>query len=231
LVDHLSVEAATEQPDLAEEMAPVGEDTPISQSTAKAQDATMRLLHGLPYRLPKEAVFEDYVVVWLHDANLEVQKVLKRGGLATPDELNGLMNLGQNIDELLQVMEQQAEATIGDTGPKAKLREYQDMAGQLQNHVKGLAQRLQESMATQAGGNGAQVGDPKDAAKVEAMLIQAQTKAQIADRASQQRTAQKQVQWEQGEKRKDEQTAAEIQRQGVRTRHELLAGRLKALAE
>ena len=150
---------------------------------------------------------------------------MQRGGMATPDELSGLMNLGKHIEEFLKVM-----ATNEDE--KEKTKQLEDMFGQLMNHVKGLAQRLQEQAKKQAGANGAQQGgDPKDAAKVQAMLIQAQTKAKIAETSAAQRTQQKQTQWEMGEQRKNLQTAAEIQRGGVRTRHELLANRLKALSE
>jgi ribosomal protein S8E len=66
---------------------------------------------------------------------------------------------------------------------------------------------------------------------VQAMLIQAQTKAKIAETSATQRTQQKQKQWEMGEQRKNAQLGADIKRKGVETRHELLANRLKALAE
>jgi len=230
IVDHISVEAATEQPALAQEIAPLGEDTPISSSTANAQDSTMRLLHGLPYRLPKDAIFEDFVVVWLHDGNLEVQRIFKRGAVPTPDELNGLLNLGKHIGEILQLMGKQVKDEKGDKDSKAKLRKYEDIFKQLMNHVKALAQRMQQQMQAQAKqgakGNGAQ-GDGKR----EAAIVLAQTKAQIEASRSRQKMQQRDQQFQGEERRKDQQTAAEIQRQGVRTRHELLANRLKALAE
>ena len=224
LVDHISVEAATDQPDLAEEIAPIGENKPISNSTNVAQLATERLMRGLPFQAPKDAIYEDYVMIWMHDMGLTIQKIMQRGGTATPDEMGGLMNLGKHIGDFLGVM-----ATNEDE--KEKTKQLEDAFGQLMNHVKALGQRLQQAMQKQAGANGAQGGNGQDAAKVQAMLIQAQTKAQIADRASQQRTQQKEQQFQKAEQRKDQQVGADIQRKGVQTRHELLASRMKALAE
>jgi hypothetical protein len=224
MVDHISVEAATDQPDLAEEIAPIGEDKPISNSTNVAQLATERLLRGLPFQAPKDAIYEDYVMVWMRDLGLTIQKIMQRGGAATPDEMGGMMNLGKHIGDFLGVMAENEDE-------KDKTKQFEDAFGQLMNHVKALGQRLQQSMQKQAGANGVQGPDLKDMAKVQAMMIQAQTKAKIAENSAAQRTAQKQKQWEMGERRKDQQIGADIQRRGVETRHELLSNRLKALAE
>ena len=59
----------------------------------------------------------------------------------------------------------------------------------------------------------------------------AQTKAQTQAQAAAQRTKQKEISFQQSEKRKDQQAQADILRAGVRTRHELVANRLKALDE
>lgn len=224
LVDHISVEAATDQPDLAQEMAPLGEDQPISNSMNVAQLATDRILRGLPFSPPKDAIFEDYVKVWVHDMGMEMQKIFAKGGMANPDEINGLANLGKTIASFLDEMSR-------NENEKDKVREYQDALGQLMNHLKGLAQRLQESMKKASGGNGAPGPDPKDAAKVQAMLIQAQTKAAIAERSAAARTRQKEEQFQKAEMRKDQQTQSDITREGVRTRHQLMAERLKSLSE
>lgn len=229
LIDNISVSTATDQPDLAEEIAPLGEDHPISNSTHDAQEATMRLLAGLPFSPPKDAIFEDYVVVWLHDLGLTIQRILQKG-IPTPEELNGMLNLGRHVGIFLGIMAKEAEGATGDQDTKEKLRQYEDALNQLLNHIKALGQRMQQAMKAQAGQAGAQ-GDGKDAAKVQAMLIQAQTKAAIADRASQQRTRQKEEHFQKEERRKDQQAQADLLREGVRTRHELMANRLKALAE
>jgi hypothetical protein len=232
VVDHISVEAATDQPDLAEEIAPLGQDKPISNSTNMAQLATERIMRGLPFQAPKDAIFEDYVMVWMHDMGLTIQKIMQRGGTATPDELGGLMNLGKHIKDFLDIMAKPATGKGAAPEDKHKIKQLEDAFGQLMNHVKALAQRLQESMKKQAGanGNGAQ-GDPKAAAQVQGMMMQAQTKAKILADTAALKQRHKDQSFQSDQKRKDAQTAAEITRGGVRTRHELLANRLKALAE
>jgi hypothetical protein len=226
IVDNLSFTAATDQPELAEEAAPLGDDKPISNSTNVAQLATERIMRGLPFKAPKDAVGEDYVMVWLEDMALQIQKIMQRGGTATQDEIAGLNNLGQHIDQFLQIM-------ASNPSDKPKVREYQDAFGQLMNHVKGLEQRLQQAMKAQAGGNGngQQGGDPKDAAKAQAIVSFGKVKEGIAERSAASRTRQKEEQFQKGEVRKDQQTAADIARSGVVTRHELMANRLKVLTE
>jgi hypothetical protein len=224
LIDHMSFEAATDQPDLAEEAAPLGEDKPISNSTNMAQLATERIMRGLPYQAPKDAIYEDYVMVWLNDMGATIQKIMQRGGTATPDELGGLMNLGKHIADFLKVM-----ATNEDE--KDKTKEFEDAFGQLMNHVKALGQRLQESMK-QAGENGAGAqGDPEADAQVQATMLMGQTKADILKANAALKLQHKDDQFQADQQRKDASTAAEIERSGVRTRHELLANRLKTLAE
>lgn len=230
MVDFMSVEAATDQPDLAERIAPIGDKQPISKSTENAQFATDRIMRGLQFVAPADAVFEDYVVVWLHDMGTLVQQIMQRG-LPTLEEFNGLNNLGNQIQQFLGIMEKSVSEGKGDQEDKAKLKQYQDAYGQLMNHVKALGQRLAQSMKAQQSKNGQPGADPKDAAKAQAMIIQAQTKAELTKTAHAQRTQQRQTQWEMEQKRKDMQTAADIQREGVKTRHELVADRLKALAE
>jgi hypothetical protein len=225
LVDHMSVEAATDQPELAEEIAPLGGSQPISHSMTVAQNATERLLGGLPFQMPDDAVYEDYVTVWLHDLGFTIQKIMQQGGMATPDQLNGLLNLGTKIGELLKVMGQNPEE-------KEKIRQYEDAYAQLMNHVKGLAQRLQQQMDKQQPQQGGDNGEAaKEQAKVQAMLIQAQTKAKIAENSAAARTQQKEVQFQNAERRKDEELEANLQRDGAVTRHDMMAERLKALAE
>lgn len=226
MVDHLSVEAATDQPDLAEEMAPMGDEKPISNSTNMAQLATDRLLRGLPYTPPKDAIYEDYLTVWLQDMGLEIQRIMQTTGMPTPQELGGLLNLGRTIGQFLELMNQSAQA--GDTDEKDKVRQYQDLFNQLMNHIKAFGQRLQQSMKQQVGARGPSPGSD---GKREAAIIMAQTKAKIAENSAAARTRQKEQQFQAAQKREDQKLVADIQREGVVTRHDLLANRLKALSE
>jgi hypothetical protein len=228
LVDHISVEAATDQPDLAEDIAPIGENQPISASTHNAQLATERILRGLPFTPPKDAVAEDYIMVWLQDMGLIVKNIMQQGGMGKPEDITGLMNLGQHIGGFLQILALNEDE-------KEKVKAFQDLFGQLMNHVKAFAQRLQEAMQQQqAGQPGA---DPevaaeqaRTAAKIQSQIIQAQAKADNMRESHAQRTEQKQISWEKQEERKDAETEAKIVREGAITRHELMANRLKTLS-
>ena len=192
-------------------------------SMLNAQNATQRIMAGLPYMLPKDAIHEDFATVWLNDLALTVKKAVDQGGMATAAELTGMLNLVKHIGMTLSI--------IG-TNPQAreKLKQYQEALNALANHIKAFAQRLQQQMESAQPQEGEAGPDPKDAAKVQAMLIQAQTKAKIAENSAEARTRQKEVQFQLAERRKDQQTEADIARQGAVTRHELMANRLKALA-
>lgn len=222
LVDHMSVEAATDQPDMAERMAPISQNTPISNSTHDAELATDRLLRGLPFTPPKDAIYEDYVMVWLRDLGLTIQQKMQSGSLPTQQELAGMANMGSHIAKFIDVM-----ALNEDDKPK--VRQYSDLLGQLMNHIKAMTQQLQQQMQSQAQGGNGNGADPKDAAKVQAMLIQAQTKSKIAENSAAQRTRQKEEQFQRGEARKDQQILAEIDRTGAKTRHELMMEGVKNL--
>ena len=222
IVDHMSVEAATDQPDLAEEIAPLGETKPISNSMHDAELATERIMRGLRFMPPKDAVLDDYVEMWLIDLGTMLQTIMQNGGMTDQKELVGLNNMGQHIDAFLQEMAK-------NKANAPKVREYSDKLGQFMNHVKGLEQRLQESMK-QAGGNGAPGPDPQEAAKAQSMVIQADMKAKLAEQSHTAKTAQRQTSWEMEEQRKNIQTGADIEREAVKTRHDMMHNRLKTLA-
>lgn len=235
LVDHISVEAATDQPDLAQEMAPLGEDTPISNSTNMAQLSTDRMLRGLPFKAPKDAIHEDYVIVWLQDMALTVQKIFQRGGMATPDEIVGLLNLAQgqgtpenrsdSIQSFLEIMQENPENA-------EKVRGYSNSLGQLMNHVKGFQQRLQQAMQKgAAGGNGQGQQSAEAQAKIQATMMQAQAKMANTRESHAQRTQQRQTSWELEEERKNRQMQTDLVREGIQARHELMANRLRSLIE
>lgn len=227
IVDHLAVEAATDQPDLAEEIAPLSENRPISNSMNNVQNATGRLLQGLDYRLPKDAVHADYATVWLEDLGVEIQQVMQRGGVPTMEELNGLAKLAQHIAGVLDIMGQNPD-------DKEKVRQYQDIFKGYENLLKGFGQRLAQQMRAQsgpAGNGGAGEEQAKTMTKLQGQLLLAKAKADNTRQSHAQRTAQKQVSWEMEEQRKQQQAQADLARQEITTRQELMHNRLKSLAE
>lgn len=223
LVDNLSVSISTNRPDLAEAMAPLDEEKPISDSMHDAQLATDRIMRGLPFVLSPKMIPEDYVKVWIADMAMIIQGINQTGGMATAEQIKGLSNMSNHIDQFLGIMGQNEDE-------KEKVRGYADQVAQMMNLVKGFAQRLAEQMQAQQQGNG-NGQDAETKAKLAGKLIIDKAKAQNMRESHAMKTAQRQVQFEMDEQRKERQHKAEIRRQDAKTVVELQAEKLKAFAK
>ena len=211
--------AVTGDPDMANALNP---DQPhISDTVHDSQLLAGTLMLGMPVTPKGGANPQEVIETLLHSMASVIKRIEGTGGMATPQEITGLQNIaayiGQNIKQLAQ-----------DKTMKPKVKEYGDDLGKLMNLVKAYAQRLQEQAkkAQEQNGNG-QI-DPKDKAKVQAMMIQAQTKSKIQGEAHAQRTAERQIAFQQKIKqdaikhhveikKKDIETAATVRRGGLKS--------------
>jgi len=210
-VDHIAVEVFTDDPALAEDLAPTESNKPISKSQHDAQLSTDRILRGLQFDPMPWMVFEDYVQVWLQDMAATIQLLQQTG--PTMQDVIGLGNLAQHIQKFIM-------AIGGGDEDQPRLKQYGDMLGQMMNHVKGMAQRLQEAQGQQQGENGN--GEAAlTAGKVQAMQITAAAKAANTRESHALKTAQKQAQFELDQQRKDQELKANIRREDTRTAQEL----------
>jgi hypothetical protein len=108
---------------------------------------------------------------------------------------------------------------------------YNDGISQASNYIKGYVQRLQEQAQAQAEAGAAGNGmNPEVAGKIQAMLITAQSKSEIAAANAEQKRIQKQVAFDQDQQRKNANTIAEAQRKGAMTRADIAALDLKTQA-
>lgn len=233
-VDHMSIVSATDQPKLAEDLAPIEGQKRLSPSAHDAQLATDRLLRGLKYQPSSEMVPEDYVVVWLNDLGAIIQKIQGTGQMATQEEIIGMANLAKHIQDFLVPMEKNEDE-------KAKVKQYRDALSKLMNFVKAFAQRLKQQQA--AGAKNGQGGlDVKAAAQLKGKLLLDQAKAQNLVQSHAMRTAQKQAQFELQEQRKDKELNQRLRREGqqhaldlgadrARTMQDLHHNRLRSLQE
>lgn len=171
--------------DLANRLVP--EITTVSPTVNAAQNDAATLLAGLPVTPRKGISEEEYIGTLLHSMVSKIQQLEQGGGMATAPEITGLNNMAQAVTAHLKFFAE-------DKGNKAKAKQFGDDLGKLMNLVKAYAQRLAEQQKKQ-NGNG-QI-DPKDLAKAQAIIIQAKTKAKIGSDAAAQRTAQKEVQFQQ----------------------------------
>ena len=135
----------------------------------------------------------------------KVKMILQSGGIGTPQDVQGL-NGAINYAEAF--IKQLAE----DKSQKALVKQFNDQLSKELNEVKGFAQRqAQAAKQQQAQGGGL---DPKDAAKVRGMELVAQTKAKLASESHAQRTAQRQIQFEQKIEQDAQQHAADLMQKG-----------------
>lgn len=223
-VDHIAIEAATEDAHLAEELAPTGENRTVSLSVHDAQLATDRLMRNLPFSDRPDMIFEDYVRTWLIDLALMVKSVQETGNVGTPDQLAGFSNMLKHIDKFLGFFE-------NDPEEREKVRQYKDQAGQLGDHVKAFAQRLAEAMKARNGNGAAPAPDPKAVAQAQNIKMLGDVKRETMIQSGATRTAQKQVQFDLAEQRKEREHAAELRRDAERHALDVTADRFKAFRE
>jgi hypothetical protein len=124
--------------------------------------------------------YEGYVAKLLLNNQAVIQRIGATGNMATQTEIAGLSNVLKNIMQYVQAMSQ-------DEAKKSLVKQIQDMMGQQMNEIKGYAQRLQEQQQQQAG------NDPETMAKVQGMVLQAQTKAKITEATAAQKIQHKEV--------------------------------------
>ena len=220
-VDHISIESATDDATMAEDLAPLEGQKLISDSMHDAQLSTERLMRGLPFVSRPDMVSEDYVKVWMTDLAMMVQKAMQSGGMATADQITGFQNMAQHIGQFLKEMESDDEL-------KPRVKQYQDALKNLMNQVKAFAQRLQQQMQKR---NGAGGPDPETQTKLQGKLMLDKAKADNMRESHAARTAQKQISFEMQEQQKDRKSKAELRRAAAKDGHELAVNRLRSFQE
>jgi hypothetical protein len=201
-VDHAGILIVTEDAVLAEDLAPVAGQEPISRSAHDAELSTERLMRGLPFTPTPQMVYEDYVKVWLRDMGLIVKQIQATGHMGNQEQIMGLQNMATHVATFLQIMGQT------DDGAQ-KARQYSDLLGQLMNVVKGFAQRLAEQ---QQSGNGHGGVDAETQQKLAGKALLDQAKAANTRESHAAKTAQRQTAFELEQQRADRKTEADIRR-------------------
>jgi hypothetical protein len=223
-VVHMYVEANTDDPLLANRLAPI-DNKPVSPAVERATMAWGTLIDGQPVVIASALNRPEYIQTLLQMLGGAIGRIEKEGGgMTTMDRVLGLANVIQHIQEQMQLISQ-------DPGQEQNIKIYNDNISLASNYIKGYVQRLQEQAQAQAEAGAAGNGmDPETAAKIQAMLITAQSKSQIAAANSEQKRTQKQVAFDQDQQRKNAGTIAEAQRKGALTRADIAAMDLKTQA-
>jgi len=155
----------------------------------------------------------------------KVKQIMQQGGVGTPADILGLSTAANYADQYIALLSKDPQA-------KAIVKKLGDAKGKIMNEVKAMAQRQQE-MAKKAAaqaqqGNGS---DPKDAAKVQAMLMQARVKADNSKQSHALKTAQRQIQFEAQMKQDEEKHAADLAAKELEARQQFHHNRLKSLGD
>ncbi len=195
--------AVTEDPARAQSYVP-DSVAKITDSVHDAQLAAGTLMQGLPVDVKSGMNHVEYVDTLLHSLVTLVQQPVP----PTPERINGLNMIANNISGHLQIIAQNPEE-------KQKVTQYQQQLSKIMNAVKAMTQKMQEQQQSQGGGQ-----DPETQGKVQAMLIQAKAKAESGAQSHAQKTAQRQIQFEMEEKRKQEAFDIEKRRGMLEAGHE-----------
>jgi hypothetical protein len=150
----------------------------------------------------------------------------QNGQLPDPKDLAGYQNVAQHVQNEIQIISQ-------DPNEKQRVAAYGQLMGKIMNLVKAQAQRLEEQMKKQqeaAAQNGGGM-DPKDKAKVQAMMLQAQVKAKTTSDAHAQRTAQRQIQFNLETKRDQQRHKMKMQEEAQKSGHALASDHLATRQE
>jgi len=193
----------------------------VSDSKHDAQLAIPALLQGFPVDIKTGMNHQEYVQEILKGMAMQVKKINDRGGVATQQEIEGLVNAGHHVEEHIKIIAQ-------DEKEKPLVKQFGDVLGNIMNQVKAFAQRLhQQRQQAQQNGNGKM--DPKDLAKVQAMQLQAQTKAKLAQQSHAERTAQKRISFQQKLAQDAQKHQADIAATDLATASEIQRNRLKSM--
>lgn len=196
---------------MANRLAPLDATPKVTDAIHDAELAFGTLMQGIPVT-PKEGVnHPETVETMLRLMTLIIDQINQSGGVGTPQQAMGLNMVAVYVQKQLQFIEL-------DPNNKPMVKQYSDQLGKLMNQVNAMLQRQQQA-AQSNNGNGH--GMPPEAqAKIASSMVVAETSSKIKEAQAEAKLRQGEEKFVAGERRKDEQTQADIAR-----------GNAKAVAE
>jgi hypothetical protein len=207
----LGLAVTTEDYDLARRWVP---DQPtVSDSAHDAQLAAGTLMAALPMSFKEGVNHEEYAIELMKAMATKIKQIEVRGGMATPEEITGLQNIagetlqgqpvphGNGVKGHLDILAQELHQphikgmAADEKTVKEKVKKLTDGLAQLMNELKKIAQN--SAKAAQAKQQQGSQMTPEAQAKITSSAIIAQNKAKLAEKSHAQRTAQKQIGFEQ----------------------------------
>ncbi len=175
----------------------------ISDSVHDTEIVFGTLMQGNPVQPRPGLNTTEVIQTTLHLMEFRIANVMKSGGVGTPQEVQGLQMAAAYAQAFIQQLAQ-------DENEAQQVRQYNDALKNLMNEVKGMAQRQQQAAeaAAQQNGNGGM--SPEDQAKLEFQAEQNKLKLQNQTQSHAQKAAQRQLQFEADQKRKDQEHRAAL---------------------
>lgn len=223
----------------------VPEQPKVSGSKHDAQLAASVMVAGLPMDFKDGVNHDEYAEELLKALTVNIQQIQARGRPVDQQELIGIQNLaGQTIDgqpvpggngvaphiaALAQQVIIHLKGHADEKSTKQKVKQLSDALSQTMNKVKQMVQQAAEMMKKQQSEQGQPQLDQKDQAKIQAILMTAKAKQQLAAQSHAERTAQKQIAFEQQMKQKQEKHAQDVIHGVHRHEVEQVNSRLRAL--
>lgn len=175
---------------LAESLVPMKQQD-ISPAMVRAGANFGTLMQGVPVPMGRGINNPEYIETLLKQMGVKVQSIERAGGMTTMETVVGLATVGQEIERHIQMLEQ-------DETQEQRVKMYRDALGQMMNLVKAYYQRLAE----QAQQQGQQL-DPELQAKMQAIVLTAQTQAKIKEQVAAQKMRHNEIKFQQDERRKN----------------------------
>lgn len=159
--------------------APAG----ASNGTQAAEVRFGTLMQGAELSVVEGIEHTDYIRALLKLAIVKLNVIASTDNVGTPEDVIGLMAVVNDAGKHLQIVAQ-------DKNNGELVKVFGDIIGKITNELKGFAQRQQEQQQSEQ-------GDPEAMAKVQATMLQAQTKARISEMQALMKMEQKQAQFDQ----------------------------------
>lgn len=209
--------AATDDAALTTELAPVEPDR-TTEGRQDAQMATASLMLGLPFD-EKSGIDEIGFIEGLLGNMAIIIKQIEAGAgangqekaMATQQQIIGLTNVAAHIKKHVAILGQDPEE-------QSRARQYSDALGNMENLVKGYAQRLQEEMQAAAEKNG---HDPEMEAKIKLMVAEGMAQMELKQKQAQLDEQLKVAKFKADEGRKDAMLASDLKRDKLQLSTEL----------
>lgn len=212
---HRYDEAVTDDPNLAEVLAPTEMAPHVTDAVHDAELSFGTMMNGIKVT-PKPGINQiEQVETLLKMAGAVVDRINQTNQMGTPQEVIGLSTVSACIKERIALIAQ-------DPNEKQRVKVYGDLVGEIDNQIKAFAQR--QAQAAQEENN---QPDPETMAKVQEKQLDGAVKRQEKQLAGKQKRQERAIDFVEEQKRKNAATAADIQRQNAQSAAKIRQGNIE----